>query len=509
MGKVVLVGAGPGDPGLLTVRGLSYIRSADVIVYDRLVHQDILKEARADAELIYVGKSPGSHQISQDEINSILIQKALEHSIVVRLKGGDPFVFGRGGEEALALAGAGIEFEVVPGVTSAIAAPAYAGIPVTHRGLCSSLGIITGHEDPSKHESTLRWDKIATGLDTVVFLMGIENLQQIVTQMIAHGRSPYTPVAVIQWGTHSIQKTVTGTLADIVERINSSRLGPPAVAIVGDVVHLREELRWFDTKPLFGKRILVTRSDIQAAEFSELLRCYGAEAVEFPVIKISPPSDYAPLDTVLEKISGYDWLLFTSANGVRATLERLKATGRDVRALAGPKIGAIGPATAETLENAGIRVNYVPGKFVAEALIDEFPENPSGKRILIIRSETARNVLPETLANRGATVNVVAAYKTEVNRMLESVDEIRKQIESSQIDVATFTSSSTVTAFVEIMGNATISRMPESVKVACVGPITAQTAQEVGLRVDIVAEEYTIEGLVSAIASTLQNEQSD
>lgn len=508
MGKVVLVGAGPGDPGLLTVRGLSYIRSADVIVYDRLVHPDILKQARADAELIYVGKSPGSSQISQDEINSILIQKARERNIVVRLKGGDPFVFGRGGEEALALAEAGIEFEIVPGVTSAIAVPAYAGIPVTHRGLCSSLGIITGHEDPGKHESTLRWDKIATGLDTVVFLMGIENIQQIVTRMIDHGRSPDTPVAVIQWGTHSIQKTVTGTLADIVERINSFRLGPPAVAIVGDVVRLREKLRWFDTKPLFGKRVLVTRSDTQAAELSELLRLYGAEAVEFPVIKISPPSDYAPLDTALEKISDYDWLLFTSANGVRAILERLKATGRDVRALAGPKIGAIGPATAETLENAGIRVDYVPGRFVAEALIDEFPEDPSGKWILIIRSEIARNVLPEKLAELGATVDAVAAYRTEVNRMLESVDEMRRQIESSQIDVATFTSSSTVAAFVELMGNETISRINESVKVACIGPITAQTAREMGLRVDIVAEEYTMEGLVSAIASALQNEQS-
>ncbi len=505
MGKVVLVGAGPGDPGLITVRGLEYLRAADVIVYDRLVHPSLLKEAKPEAELLYVGKAAGSHSVTQENINRILVDRAIQGKMVVRLKGGDPFVFGRGGEEALALAEADIEFEIVPGVSSAIAAPAYAGIPVTHRGLCSALGIVAGHEDPSKPQSTIRWDVISAGLDSIVFLMGTERLPQIVSELIAHGRSADTPVAVIRWGTTACQQTVVGTLANVVELVRSANLTPPAVVVVGEVVRLREKLRWFDRKPLFGKRILVTRTEEQAGKLCEALREFGAEAVEFPVIRIGPPSSYDQLDTALRQMQTYDWLLFTSANGVSATIKRLKEIGGDVRSLFGPKIGAIGPATAEALESVGIRVDYVPSQFVAEVFCDDFPEDPTNRRILIIRAEEARNVLPERLAERGAFVHVVAAYKTEPRCVAESADDLRAKLTSSEIDVVTFTSSSTVFAFTQILGEDILAAIPESVKIACIGPITAQTARKMGIRVDIVAEEYTIRGLVDAVVNAFRD----
>jgi len=499
LAKVFLVGAGPGDPGLITVRGLECIRTADVIVYDRLVDSSLLKEARSDAELIYVGKRAGAHTMSQEEINQVLIDNARRGLSVVRLKGGDPFIFGRGGEEALALADAGVDFEVVPGVSSAIAAAAYAGIPVTHRGLCTTLGIVAGHEDPSKPQSAVRWDKIANGLDTIVFLMGAEKLGQIASELVANGRDADTPVAVIEWGTLPRQKTVVGTLANIAENVRAAGLNPPVVIVVGEIVRLREKLRWFDTKPLFGKKILVTRSEDQAEKLSEALRYHGAEPIEFPVIRIEPPSSFAPLDTAIERMCSYDWLLFTSVNGVSETIKRLAAIGRDVRALAGPKIGAIGPATAQALSQLGIRVDYVPRRFVAEAFCDDFPEDPAKKRILIIRAEEARNVLPEGLAARGAVVSVVAAYKTEVNFAVERLGELCKQLEGSEIDVVTFTSSSTVSAFLDLVGSQTVARLPDSVKIACIGPVTASTAREYGLNVHIVAQEYTVDGLVAAI----------
>ena len=497
-GKVYLIGAGPGDPGLLTLKGLECICRADVIVYDRLVHPAILAHARPDAELIYVGKASSAHTMKQDDINRLLVDKAKEGKTVARLKGGDPFVFGRGGEEAEALVSEGIEFEVVPGITSAIAAPAYAGIPVTHRDCCSALGIITGHEQSDNPQSAIRnpksrirWDAVAK-LDTIVFLMGVENLPNIVNELVKNGRDPSTPVALVRWGTRTEQETLVGTLSDIVEKVKSAGFKSPAVTIVGEVVKLREKLRWFDNRPLFGKKVLVTRSRDQASELSELLRQYGAEPIEFPVIKISPPESFDELDSALERIEKYDWLLFTSANGVRAVMDRLQELGRDVRSLKGPKVGAIGPKTAEVIQCLGVRVDFVPKQFVAEAVVREFPDDPKGKRILIPRAKEAREVLPEKLQEQGAQVDVVTSYKTEAEE--SDVARVRELLDSGEIDIITFASSSTVKMFAE-----RIPKVPENVIIACIGPITAETAESLGLKPDVVAEEYTIEGLVKAL----------
>ena len=509
-GKVYLVGAGPGDPGLLTIKGLECIRKAGVIVYDRLVHPAILEHACQGAEMIYVGKASSAHTMKQEDINQLLVDKAKEGKVVCRLKGGDPYVFGRGGEEAETLVEAGIEFEEVPGITSAIAAPAYAGIPVTHRDFCSALGIITGHERAQEPPSPIigrgaggegsgsriHWDKIATGLDTLVFLMGVENLPNIVANLVENGRDPSTPVALVRWGTRTEQETLVGTLADIVEKVRSTGFKSPAVTVVGEVVNLREKLRWFDNRPLFGKKVLVTRSRDQASELSHLLREQGAEPVEFPVIKITPPECSRELDAALERIDKYDWVLFTSANGALSVLSRLYELGRDVRSLKGPKVGAIGPATAETLSCMGIMVDFTPSRFVAEAVVEEFPEDPSGKRILIPRAQEAREVIPEKLTERGADVDVVTVYRTEIEESCAA--PVKEMLENGEIDIITFTSSSTVKNFVKLIG----ASVPAGVQIACIGPITAQTAEEHGLKPDIVAEEYTVEGLVRAISET-------
>jgi uroporphyrinogen III methyltransferase/synthase len=495
-GRVYLIGAGPGDPGLLTLKGLECIRRADVIVYDRLVHPALLAHARSDAELIYVGKASSAHTMKQDDINRLLVDKAKEGKTVARLKGGDPFVFGRGGEEAEVLVSEGIEFEVVPGVTSAIAAPAYAGIPVTHRGIVSSVGIITGHErsdqsDSSDKSDRVRWDGVAK-LDTIVFLMGVENLPNIVAELVKNGRDRSTPVALVRWGTRTEQETLVGTLGDIVETVRSAGFKSPAVTIVGEVVKLREKLRWFDNRPLFGKKVLVTRSRDQASELSELLRQYGAEPVEFPVIKISPPESFDELDSALDRIDKYDWLLFTSANGVRAVVDRLQELGRDVRWLKGPKVGAIGPKTADAIQCLGVKVDFVPKEFVAEAVVREFPDDPKGKRILIPRAKEAREVLPEKLMELGAQVDVVTSYKTEADT--SDLSDMSDRIQAGEVDIITFTSSSTVKMFAE-----RIPKVPENVIIACIGPITAETAESLGLKPNVVAEEYTIEGLVEAL----------
>lgn len=496
-GKVYLVGAGPGDPGLLTIKGLECMRRADVVVYDRLVHPAILCHARPGAELIYVGKESSRHTMKQDEINQLLVDKAREGKTVVRLKGGDPFVFGRGGEEAEALVEAGIEWEEVPGITSAIAAPAYAGIPVTHRGIVSSLGIVTGHErsDQSDESDRLRWDALA-GLNTIVFLMGVENLPKITSELLENGRDPSTPVALVRWGTRAEQETLVGTLADIAEKVREAGFKAPAVTVVGDVVNLREKLRWFDNHPLFGKRVLVTRSRDQASELSALLQEQGAEPVEFPVIRISPPESFDELDSALDRIETYDWILFTSANAVRAVIDRLHDLGSDVRWLKGPKVGAIGPATAESIGCLGVRVDFTPSEFVAESVVEEFPEDPAGKRVLIPRAKEAREVLPQKLREKGAQVDVVTSYQTEIEE--SCAPPVREMLQRGEIDIITFTSSSTVKNFIQLVGRESV---PEGVTVACIGPITAQTAEEHGLKPDIVAEEYTIEGLVRALVT--------
>lgn len=497
-GKVFLVGAGPGDPNLITVKGLECIRTADVVIYDRLASPRLLSSARPDAELIYVGKSPDRHTLKQEEINDLLVAKAMENKLVVRLKGGDPFVFGRGGEEAEALAAKGIPFEIVPGITSAIAVPAYAGIPVTHRNLTSTFAVITGHEDPTKNESNIAWDKISTGIGTLIFLMGMENLPYIVEKLISNGRSPDTPVALIRWGTRPEQRTLTGSLATIVELAEQHNFTSPAIIIVGEVVSLRDQLSWFEDKPLFGKRIVVTRSREQASAFAEKIESLGGEAWEFPTIAITDPDDFNPLDQVLEKIDKYDWIIFTSVNGVNSFFKRLRFHRRDLRELKGVRLCAIGPKTREALEAYGLIVDYLPEEYRAEAIIEGFAgEDLQGKRFLLPRADIARKILPETLRQMGAVVDEVTAYKTV--REAADRDMLIELFQRKMIHVVTFTSSSTVKNFAGILAVSDLPGLLQDTTVACIGPITADTARSLGLKVDIEAKEYTIDGLIQAI----------
>jgi uroporphyrinogen III methyltransferase/synthase len=385
-----------------------------------------------------------------------------------------------------------IPFQEVPGITSAISVPAYAGIPVTHRKLCSTMGIITGHEDPTKTESSIHWDQIATGIDTLIFLMGVENLPNIVEQLIIHGRSPQTPIALIRWGTLPKQETLTGTLEDIVEKVQAASFKSPAVTVVGEVVHLRDKLRWFDNRPLFGKKILVTRAREQASSFSQLLDEAGAEVIEFPVIKIEPLPDTSAADHLTSK--SYDWILFTSINAVSILLSQLRETGHDIRALGSAKLGAIGPATAEALNAVGLKVDFIPTEFVAEKVIEQFPEDPRGLHILIPRAQDAREVLPDKLTERGAEVEVVVVYRTIPDG--SGAEFIREQLAADEIDVITFTSSSTVTHFIKAIGEGIdLSKLV----IASIGPITTETAEKNGLHVDIQPEEYTIPALAAAI----------
>jgi len=491
---VYLIGAGPGEPKLLTIKGAEALARADVVVYDRLVHPAVLKLAKAGAEIIYVGKEASNHTMKQEDINRLLVEKAKEGKTVARLKGGDPFVFGRGGEEVEELVKEGIPFEIIPGITSAIAVPAYAGIPVTHRKLSSTLGIFTGHEDPAKGESSIKWDKISTGIDTLVFLMGVENLPNIVSQLVENGRPKETPVALIRWGTRVQQKTIVGTLETIVEQVEKAGFKSPAITIVGDVVELRDNLRWFDNKPLFGKKIIVTRSREQASVLTEKLEALGAEVIEFPVIKIVPPEDTSSIDMAIRILGAYKWIVFTSANGVEWFIRHLKRHGLDVRAMGGARLAAIGPATAAALERYGLKVDYMPSEYIAEAVARDFPGKIAHRRILIARAKDAREVLPEKLAEKGADVEVAAVYET----VIEDSDaaSIRDMLASGEIDTVTFTSSSTVKNFVSLIGDA---KLAESVTIACIGPVTAETATEHGLKPDVVADEYTIDGLVEAI----------
>jgi uroporphyrinogen III methyltransferase/synthase len=490
---VYLVGAGPGDPGLITVRGVECLRRADVVVYDRLVAPSLLDYAPNEAERIYVGKASSDHTLPQAEINALLIEKALAGQVVVRLKGGDPFVFGRGGEEALALAEAGVPFEVVPGISSAIAVPAYAGIPVTHRGVAASFAVVTGHAAGDRPTT----DDRRPMADTLVYLMGVENLGNIVAVLMDAGRAPETPAAAIQWGTTVRQQTVVGELRDIVER--SRALEPPAVLIVGPAVALREKLNWFEARPLFGKRILVTRARAQASELSSLLRSLGAEPIEFPVIRILPVDEPAPLDQALER--RHDWVIFTSVNGVQAVWNRLQAQGRDARALGGPhecgpRLCAIGPATAEALAAHGLRADLVPAEYVAEAILAEIGD-VAGQRILLPRADMARPALADGLRRKGATVDEVTAYRTvTIGAGSPQAQEIRALLAEGQMDAITLTSSSTARGLIE---SHVLEGAPRVPIIACIGPITAQTARELNLPVHIVAGVYTLEGLVSAL----------
>ena len=498
MGKVYLVGAGPGDPGLLTLKAKECIEKGDVVVYDYLANRVFLGYARKDAELIYVGKEGGRHTMSQEKINELIVGKAKEGLKVVRLKGGDPFIFGRGGEEAQELVKAGIPFEIIPGVTSAIAVPAYAGIPLTHRDYTSTVAFITGHEDPTKETSHIEWDKLATGAGTLVFLMGVGNLAKIASSLMEHGRSPKTPVAVIRAGTVPEQRTVTGSLDKIAEIAKQGKIRPPAIIVVGDVVRLRQELNWFEEKPLFGKRIVVTRAREQASEFLAVLNEFGAQCLEFPTIEVTPPASWEGLDKGIREVQGYHWVVFTSVNGVKYFFHRLETLGGDVRDLKGVKVAAIGPRTAEAVAARGIRTDLIPEEYRAEAVVEAFrKEGIQGRRILLPRAWEAREVLPQELEKLGALVDVVEAYRT-VKPEGDKAD-IRGMLERGDIHMVTFTSSSTVNNFLDMFQDEPVVEWMDKVAVACIGPVTAKRAEEKGLKVTLVAQEYTIPSLTQGI----------
>lgn len=500
LGTVSLVGAGPGDPGLITVKGLRRLREADVIVYDRLVDKRLLNEVKEGAELIYVGKEADAGATQQKNIYPLLIDRAREGKQVVRLKGGDPFVFGRGGEEAQVLAMAGIPFEVVPGVTSAIAAPAYAGIPLTHREAASSFTVVSAMEDTSKEMSAIPWDVLARTGGTLVVLMGWGALGKIVDTLLKEGMMASTPAALVQWGTEPYQRTVTGTLENIVQRGEEAKLGPPVVVVFGPVVRLREEIRWFDDRPLFGKRVLVTRSRPQASVLSRLLSEEGADPIEVPAIQIAPPEDFSELDSAIDSLNGYQWIVFTSVNGVDAFFRRLDTRGLDARALAGIKVCAIGSVTASALETSGIKADFVPPQFTSKDVVRGFAGfDLRGARVLLPRTDIAPQDVTKELKRLGALVDQRIAYRTLVPE--ESRQKAQDALRDGKIDVVTFTSSSTVKNLVNLL-NGKLSLL-EGPLIACIGPVTAQTAQDLGLKVEIVAPQHTIEGLVQALKNHL------
>lgn len=495
-----LVGAGPGDPGLITVKGLEKIRSADVIVYDYLANGELIQEARPEAELVYVGKKGRDHTVEQIDINELLLRKAHEGKTVVRLKGGDPYVFGRGGEEAQELHAAGIPFEVVPGVSSAVAAPAYAGIPVTHRDHASMVTFITGHEDPAKEESAIDWDVLARNPGTLVFLMGVKNLPTISASLIKAGKSPETPAALIRWGTTPQQVVVVSSLAELPAEAERRGMKAPAVLIVGSVALLRDSLAWFENKPLFGKRILITRSREQSVKMAGKISEQGGVPVLFPTIRILPPADYGELDKAVAGIGTYDWIIFTSVNGVEKFFERFFQIKQDIRDMAGPRLGAIGPVTAAALRKLGLKVELLAKEFVAEGVLEVLSRHEvEGKRFLIPRAEKAREILPEGISNMGGHVEVVTVYRTGLPDDAD-VARILTMLARRELDAVTFTSSSTVTHFVQLMGTTGFSRLMDGVTVASIGPVTSQTIRDFGLPVTVEAAEYTIEGLVSAMA---------
>lgn len=495
-GKIYLIGAGPGDPGLFTIKGKMLLEKGQVVIYDRLVGEEILSYASPAAELIYVGKESGRHALSQDEINALLVQKAREGKRVVRLKGGDPFLFGRGGEEALYIREQGLDYEVVPGISSAIAVPAYAGIPVTHRDATSSLAIITGHEKPGKKNSSINWKGISTGIGTLVFLMGVENLDYISSRLMENGRAADTPVALIRWGTLPEQEVLTGTLDNIVQRVKEVNFQPPAVIVVGEVVDLRDKLSWLEKKPLWGKRIVVTRSRAQASVLVQKIRELGGTPLEFPTIQIKKAVDLQALNQALKEIKQYHWIIFTSVNAVEIFFEQMNLNQIDVREMQGVNIAAIGPATAAKLEARGLRVKAMPEEYRAEGVLDALKGLAvKGQRVLLPRAQGARSILPETLGEWGLKVDEIQLYQAALSSGNNPL--LAEEIKSGQIDYLTFTSSSTVSNFIEMMGKDIPINSP--VKVACIGPITADKAREMGFSVDVVAGQYTIDGLLEAI----------
>ena len=495
-GIVYIVGAGPGDRKLITLKGVECLQRADVVIYDLLLNDTLLEHCPAHTEKIKA-PDPRIRTTRQTELNQLLVEHAKAGKVVVRLKGGDPYIFGRGGEEAFALTEASIPFEIVPGITSAIAASAYAGIPVTHRDYASSVAFVTGHSAALRPDSNINWEGLATAVDTLVVYMGVAHLHQIAERLMTHGRSPQTPVSLVRVGTTPQQQVVQGTLDDIVQKVEAAQLKSPAVIVIGEVNRLRQQLRWFDTKPLFGKRILVTRARAQASEFADLLEENGAQVVQCPTIKIHP----VDVDTAyVRSTHEYDWIIFTSINAVEIFYERLRENGKDARAFGGCKICAVGPKTVDALNRIGINPDFVPSHSRGSVIAAEI-EDVNGKKILLPRAKIATDDLPNGLRERGGLVDDVPLYAT-VKVSEGSHETIEADLLNGRIDIVTFTSSSTVTNFLEMFPAHTPTVLLANVKVAVIGPTTQKTAVEYGVRVDVVAKDASVESLVEAIVET-------
>jgi uroporphyrinogen III methyltransferase / synthase len=515
-GRIFLVGAGPGDPGLLTLRGQRCLATADVVVHDDLVSRRLLDHARPEAEIVDVGRAHGDPQrLSQDAIADLLVARARQGKTVVRLKNGDPFLFGRGAEEAQALRAAGVPFEIVPGVTSALAVPAYAGIPATDRTHASLVTIVTGHlacgDGNTAGPPALPWDALARQGGTLVFLMGVKRLAAIGEALVRHGLDPETPAAVVERGTTGRQRTIVATVATLADRATEATVRSPAVVVVGPTVRLREQITWFEARPLLGRRVLVTRPRAQASALAARLEDLGAEVVVFPTIAIGPAPDPAALDRAVVEARRYDWIVFTSANGVRVFFERMAALSRDVRELARARIAAIGPETAAALEQRLVRPAVVPEEYRAEGLLDALGgADVDGRRMLLPRAAGARMILPDTLRARGAVVDEVIAYAA-VRPDDADVDGLRSALDAGEIDVVTFTSSSTVENFAALLGSQTLASIGRAGRplVACIGPVTATTAQRLGLHVDVVPPTYTVAALTQALVARFCNAEGD
>ena len=505
-GKVYLVGAGPGDQELLTLKGLKCLKQAEVLVYDRLVNPKLLQHLHPTAEIIYAGKSPRKHTLTQDEINGLLLKKARKGRLVVRLKCGDPYLFGRGAEEAMFLARHKIPFEVVPGVSSVLAVPAYAGIPLTHRRYASSIAIFTGHQEGSAClpagrrpglpiAQAINWGKLSTGLATLVFLMGYENLAQIVKNLITSGRPESTPCCLIQEGTLPQQKSLCANLGTIPQMARAAGFSPPAILVVGEVVSLRRKLNWFEARPLFGKRILITRPSEGENRLSKILEGYGASCLELPVLEIRPLENYAELDSFIKQIEAFQWIIFTSQNGVKFFKQRLDYLKKDARCLKGLKIAAIGPGTALSLENLGLKADLQPARFCQEGLIECFKKKKIRREnILLVRALEARNILPSDLRKMGANVKIAPAYRAcDLRFAICDLQNLK------DIDVLTFTSSQAVKNFFAVFPKRSFQSLKKKPLLAAIGPVTGHQLRELGLKVAIEAKRYTLEGLAGAV----------
>ncbi len=511
-GKVFIVGAGPGDIGLLTVKGLKCLQTAEVVVYDFHLNAQILNYIDHEAEFIYAGKRGGQHAMTQDQINQTLVEKAKEGKQICRLKGGDPFVFGRGGEEAEVLANAGIEFEIVPGISSSVAAPAYAGIPLTHRKYSSSFAVVPGYEDVTKKDNFIDWTRLATGVGTIVFLMTVKNISEVCRKLIENGRSAQTPVAVVRWGTRADQKTLVGDLSNISRLVKEKDIKPPAVMVVGDVVKLRDTLNWIEKKPLFGQRILVTREHTYGFEPLEEM---GAEVMEFSTIKIVPPKDWTELDRAIDKIESYNWITLTSGNGVKFFFQRLFDRDRDIRDLKGIKICAVGSKTASAIKKYGIKVDLIPKDFNAEGLIEAFVLSTDstqqttdkklfGLKILLPRAEVAREVFPDKVRELGGEIDVPTVYRTTKPEIHGK--RLQRFLKEGKISIATFTSAATFNNFLDITGK-DAAPLLKDVAIAVIGPVTAEAVKKAGLHVTIMPEKATIDEMVKEIITWVSGKQ--